>query len=219
MRTVCCTQITVLTNNMQCKEETIHFMSNFCLTNWELGTFNGTENCYPNFSQFTKVSTITICLINAIIGICGNSLTLLAIPYAMKKKMFDFNRNRPTTDFILNLAFCDLMYCLFNYPTWCIQYLSTSWHWGKVYCIINANIRFSNAYSSYMSVALVAWSRCLVKMKAGKKTIITSRRNRLIIFVLVRIYSFVLLIPANFHVRIKKINSLKIIVSMFSNRS
>ena len=51
-----------------------------------------------------------------------------------------------------------------------------------------------------MSVALVAWSRCLVTLKAGKESIITYRRNRIIIFILVRIYSFALLIPANFHV-------------------
>ena len=185
---------------MQCEEATIHLMSNFCLTKWELGEVNGTEDCYPTFSKLTKVSTLTICIINAIIGISGNSLTLLAIPYAMKKKKFNFNSNWPTTDFILNLAFCDLMYCLFNHPTWCLQYLSTSWRLGKLYCIINGNIRFSNAYSAYMSVALVAWSRCLVTVRAGKVSIISSRKNRIIIFVMVRVYSLVLLIPTNLQV-------------------
>ena len=103
-------------DNMKCEEATIHLMSNFCLSKWDLEDFNGTEECYPIFSELTKVSTITICIISGIIGICGNSLTLLAIPYATRKKKFNFNSNWPTTDFILNLAFSDLIYCLYNHP-------------------------------------------------------------------------------------------------------
>ena len=87
-----------------------------------------------------------LCIIIAIIGITTNLLTLLAIPFAAKRKkyasihihttnlicniyefFFRFNLHKRFSDkiFILNLAFGDLLYCGINLPMATLTYLGT----------------------------------------------------------------------------------------------
>ena len=58
------------------------------------------------------------CIIVAIVGAVGNLLTLLAIPWAQRKKLPGFNiaPSKYTTIFIVNLAFADFLYCVINLP-------------------------------------------------------------------------------------------------------
>ena len=74
---------------MNCQEKTPHEMSEFCLTQWEKGFTNGTEECFPSYINDTvAVLTGTWCIFNAIIGFTGNLLTLLAIPFAANRKRY-----------------------------------------------------------------------------------------------------------------------------------
>ena len=59
---------------------------------------------------------------NSILGFSGNLLTILAIPYAAKKKKFNLHRNWPLTIFILNLAIADFLYSSINLPLYALQY-------------------------------------------------------------------------------------------------
>ena len=67
---------------MLCEQNTTNSMSEKCLDTWSNG--GDMENCFPS-STLGTVTSIW-CMINGLIGFTGNLLTLLAIPYAAKKK-------------------------------------------------------------------------------------------------------------------------------------
>ena len=68
---------------MKCETNSTNAMSKLCLEAWENG-YDAPDDC---FLQST-IGTVTSiwCMINGSIGFTGNLLTLLAIPYAAKKK-------------------------------------------------------------------------------------------------------------------------------------
>ena len=63
--------------------------------------------------------------------------------------------------FVLNLAFCDLIYCSFHLPTHAVQFFSQAPIWGNVMCIATSSFRGITAYADWMSVGIIAVSRCL----------------------------------------------------------
>ena len=67
---------------MSCERNTTSSMSQKCLEAWSNGI--DMENCFPS-STLGTIASIW-CLVNGVIGFAGNLLTLLAIPYAAKKK-------------------------------------------------------------------------------------------------------------------------------------
>ena len=115
---------------------------------------------------------------------------------------FNLHTKWETTGFILNLAFSDLLYCTCCLSIDTILYMRKKWVWGLALCKFYANIIYSTAYSAWLSVAMVAASRCITITNPGKETIFSSRSNRMIIFVCIRIYGFLLLIPDNIGVSI-----------------
>ena len=131
---------------------------------------NISENCliFPNDticfpSQFASIGDITgvWCFANAIVGSTGNLLTMIAIPYAAKRRKFNLHRNWITTIFVINLAFADFLYCTVNLPLYALNYLNQGWFWGKNLCQISTAFRYVNAFADWMSVAMIAVSRCL----------------------------------------------------------
>ena len=136
---------------MKCERDTIHNMSEYCLTAWETGS-NLTDGCFQDaFGNIGGIIYSIWCFTNALVGFTGNILTLIAIPYAAKKKRFNLHINWSTTAFILNLAFADILYCVFNLSILSSVYLRKRWDWGEVLCKIHANVMFSNAYSGLFS--------------------------------------------------------------------
>ena len=75
---------------MNCTINTTHSMSEFCLEAWYTNELNQTENCFPQvvFSNSYGTFYIIWVMTNAGVGLFGNLLTLLAIPYAKNKKMY-----------------------------------------------------------------------------------------------------------------------------------
>lgn len=65
---------------MECTRDNVNFMSDFCLTN----DFPEDSGCLRYHEKTELYSNIAgaWCIINAVIGFCGNLLTLTAIPYA-----------------------------------------------------------------------------------------------------------------------------------------
>ena len=72
-----------------CREDNVHFMSNFCLN-----VSQDRDTCFPEKykSHDGEVGIAIIagilCTINAFIGTFGNLLTLIAIPFAAKRKKY-----------------------------------------------------------------------------------------------------------------------------------
>ena len=100
----------------------------------------------------------------------------------------------------MNLAFSDLIYCALCLSTNAISLIKEKWEWGIHLCIIYANILHATAYSAFMSVAMIALSRCIAVTNIGKPTIFSSKRNQILIVVSIRLYGFILLIPTNLKV-------------------
>ena len=122
--------------------------------------------------------------------------------------IFRFNLHkvsRSNTVFILNLAFWDFLYCGINLPFYSLQYLHQSWDWGLTLCIVYSNIRYINAFADWMSVALIAASRCITVTKPKKMSkLFATKRNRVITLMCLWLYSFLLLIPTNCKVQYLK---------------
>ena len=72
---------------MKCNITNIKAMSQLCLDTWEFG-LNGNSTAPEGCFLQSTIGTITSiwCMIHGFIGITGNLLTLLAIPYAARKK-------------------------------------------------------------------------------------------------------------------------------------
>ena len=100
----------------------------------------------------------------------------------------------------MNLAFADFLYCALYLTTHFIS-------WNSTIGIIFASIRLGNVYSEWISVGVVAAVRSFTVTNPGKITIFSSRRNRIIIFVLIRIYGFAYLIPSKGHFEVSNVPS------------
>ena len=97
-------------------------MSKLCLEGWKSGNWSITEDCFPQDID----ASITIfagvwCSINSAIGFSGNLLTLLAIPYAAKKRKWDIAKNFTQKSYGLKLLhqFLGLIYTKYQDQTLC----------------------------------------------------------------------------------------------------
>ena len=74
---------------------------------------------------------------------------------------FNLHLHWTTTIFILNLALADFLYCAVNLPLYALQYLHQRWIWGHTLCYITTAFRYINAFADWMSVSMIAVSRCI----------------------------------------------------------
>ena len=121
--------------------------------------------------------------------------------YNMQFSRFNLKKMSASTAFILNLAFSDLMYCIFNFSIITFENFETHWEWGKTLCLLFVNIRYSNRYSAWISISMVAFTRFIIVSKLGKTTFLSNRRNRVVMCLIGRIFSTVILLPSNLGVR------------------
>ena len=97
---------------------------NGSLLHIELEEWN--RRCYPTHLESTALRMCTgiWAFLNFVVGIVGNCLTLTAIPYAKSKHRYELETSFWMTDvWIINLALCDLLFCMFCLPTYFIPYL------------------------------------------------------------------------------------------------
>ena len=110
--------------------------------------------CIPNVNEdngtihsamhILRLSLVIWCICIAVIAISGNLLTLVALPFARKKRRHRMDENWNTsTVFILHLAAVDLLFCIVCIPTFVIPFLSQGWDYGNMPCYGNICTRFS----------------------------------------------------------------------------
>ena len=102
-----------------------------------------------------------------------------------------------TTVWILNLAFADLLYCLFYLS---IFVVTPSWIFGGTSCRFFAFFYTSAKLTAWMSVAMVAFNRCVIVSNLGSSNFLSSRRNQVLIMIFLRIYGFICTLPTAFGV-------------------
>ena len=76
-----------------------------------------------------------------------------------------------TTIFVLNLAFVDLLYSAICLPLRALQFFCKGWFWGETVCKMIAIFDYITAGTEFLSVAMVALSKCinLIKPKLGER--------------------------------------------------
>ena len=86
------------------------------------------------------------------------------------------------TIFILNLAICDLIYCLLCLPSYAILYLGETWILGEKWCFISVVLAFTFASASWMALALIALSgMLLVAYPSFSKLVFSKTKSKLIV--------------------------------------
>ena len=102
-------------------------------------------------------------------GSAGNLLTLRAVPWAQDNKVLGFNISplKYTTIFIVNLALADFLYCVTSLPMYSTTYLHRGWPSGEDSwtCRGFAAFRYMTAYSAWMALGFVAFSRSVVRAR------------------------------------------------------
>ena len=92
------------------------------------------------------------------IGIFGNALTLLSIPFAIKKEKYGFDKNIETTIFILNLSCIDICYCFLPQS---ITFFCNAFYFKFSTCQLMYSLANILGYTEAVAMTLVAVSRCL----------------------------------------------------------
>ena len=150
----------------------IKLMSHFCLNGSlsYLGQDEWGKYCHPYHEEYHKnFDGINVLggvwgMITFIIGVIGNLLTLVAIPYAKWKHRHAFHLTFYKTDiWILHLALCDLIWCIFCLP---YGFLIPSFQWeypqysgSDTYCRNSIVIGYLTMTTDWLLLALIAVTR------------------------------------------------------------
>lgn len=105
------------------------------------------------------------------------------------------------TIFVLNLAFADLLYCTVNLPLYTIQYLLRRWPLSFNMCVAFASSRYFIAAADWMSLALIAFSRCIALTRPSLAKKLFSSTNGKLFIVGTWAYAAIVIVPFVFEVR------------------
>ena len=123
------------------------------------------KRCFPTIHEDVAIRRFTgfWSLFNFIAGTIGNLMTLIAIPYATRKRRYNFQNTFWKTDiWILHLAFCDLVFCILCAPHYFIPYLGFRYPQGTGsdhICTLSFIITILTFTNDWLLVAFVALTR------------------------------------------------------------
>ncbi len=123
---------------MICNESTLILMSDLCLHDFETVK----DECGKIDRNLIHISGVW-CVVNSVIGMSGNLLTILAIPFCAREKKFNLHINWTNTFYIVNLALADFIYCAIDLPLYAVQYLSSQPPFSDFGCYWSTAFRFS----------------------------------------------------------------------------
>jgi hypothetical protein len=129
---------------------------------------NPPDDCYPDKNPVNNLMWAVFLTLNIFIGLAGNLLTLLSIPYAKYRKKFGFSRSETTSLYIRNLAMWDFLFCAFAAPTYVLHIIYQGWPFGETLCAMTAIIRWGLTLADWSALSLIAISRCVL-LKWPKK--------------------------------------------------
>ena len=108
---------------------------------------------------------------------------------------FNLHKSWSSTVWILNLAFADMFYCFLYLSVYAIFFLRKSWTWGLTACKLFALFHNSAELTAWMSVAIVAASRCMILYKFKVPTTQSMTKNQILIIISARVYGFLCHVP------------------------
>lgn len=135
------------------------------------------DDCYPDYNPLTAALWVAFLVLNIFVGLTGNLLTLLSIPYAKYHQRFGFRRDGDTTTlYILNLALCDFLFCAVASPLFLLHEIYNGWPLGKTMCAISVMLRWGLAFADWLALSLIAFSRfVLLKWPRGGKVVFSGK--------------------------------------------
>ena len=147
----------------------VKLLSHFCLNGSfsDLSVMEWNLRCFPTYQEYVELRRATgiWCLFTFILGILGNLLTLVAVPYAKWRHRHGFHRTFWTTDiWILHLALCDLLFCIVGAPHYFIPYLGfryvQGFGWDTV-CQVSFVIEILTIRNDWLLVSFIAMTRAI----------------------------------------------------------
>jgi hypothetical protein len=145
-----------------CNASTIIEYNTLCIAN------DPPDDCYPDTNPLINMISAVFLTLNIIIGLTGNLLTLLSIPYAKNRKRFGFSGSETTSLYIRNLALCDFLFCALAMPPQLLHVIYRGWPLGETMCTWTAIIRWGLTLADWNALTLIAISRCVL-LKWPKK--------------------------------------------------
>ena len=68
----------------------------------------------------------------------------------------------PTNLYILNLAFCDLLFCIFVIPLYTLNFIFKGWPLGNTICVASAVMKWAGLGINNWLLSLIAFSRLVI---------------------------------------------------------
>ena len=172
--------------NYSCNtSDQVYFLNQICSKGF------GTDHyeCTKNYGPVTDIAGIIsgtwhICI--GIIGILGNIITLIAIPYAAERKRHQIDKDyNTTTVFLLHLSLVDLLHCVLIAIPRGVMYLGRRLPFGEYSCQLIMYAGMTIFVADMLALAFVAMSRCLdmVFTKAWTQ-FCSKKRNLMFLFFL-----------------------------------
>ena len=138
--------------------------------------FNSTQDHIPSTAFFTSV-VVLLCLAVSI-GLVGNIAILIYNIFLVETKT-------PTTYFVVNLSFSDIIVCCSLYPSWMVEFtniLAGKDSNAKMICIIGVATSGTSAALSIASLLAITYYRFIYISRPLKYPLImTWRRTRIIL--------------------------------------
>ena len=78
------------------------------------------------------------------------------------RTLFRSSSDEPTNLYILNLAFCDLLWCLFVIPLYALHFIFKGWPLGNAMCIASAVTRWAGLGITNWLLTLISFSRLVI---------------------------------------------------------
>jgi hypothetical protein len=177
--------------NYSCNtSDNVYFLNQICSKGFDIGH----NECTKDYGRVTDVAGIIsgtwhICI--GIIGIFGNIITLIAIPYAAERKRHEIEKNyNTTTVFLLHLSFIDLLHCVFMAIPRGAMYLGNRSPFGEYSCQIIMYAGMTIFVADMLALAFVAISRCFdMVFTHGWTRFCSEKKNLIFLFFLVWIPS------------------------------
>jgi hypothetical protein len=139
------------------------------------------DDCYPDKNDLHNSIWVAFLMLNIFIGLTGNLLTLLSIPYAMYHKKFGFGVKCETAVYILNLALCDFLFCALAIPFSILNVIFRGWPFGETSCAVTVWIRYALTAADWQALSLIALSRCVLLKWPEIGTVIFSGKSALVV--------------------------------------
>ena len=165
--------------------EAIHSFSHVCTSGSNLLQYECFK-FYNNMTDTIRQIAGAWLIILGTVGILGNLITLLTIPYAANKKRHGLDKNYYTTTiFILHFSFIDLLHCLFMVVPQGILYSSESSPFGIYGCKFIIYGGVVTLVADMLAIAIVALSRCLDMVMHQKWTEFCDRKRNIAMLLLI----------------------------------